>query len=90
MSTIHPVFAGILAMHGMPETLTPEQADQARRVAYVAALRRMDWTFESSDDHKVWQRARDELKRLRLERAAIDPDGAIWVKHCHPDFVNWR
>lgn len=57
-----------------------------RRAAYIQALHAMDWTFEHSDDQRAWRAGRDELKRLRLERAAVDADGALWRAHAHPDY----
>lgn len=58
----------------------------ARRAAYVSALLKFDWTFEFSDDHRVWRAGRDELKRLRAERAAVDPDGVLWKLHAHQNY----
>lgn len=70
--------------------MAAQAADQAalpvRRARYVSALIRMDWSFEFSDDHAVWQRGRDELTRLRAERDAIDPDRALWNQHAHPNY----
>lgn len=54
------------------------QPAQLRLAAYVAALRRHDWSFEYSDDMRAIRAGRDSLKHLVAERAAIDADGAIW------------
>ena len=83
MSNLHPIFRGILAMHGMPEA---EDALPVRRAAYVSALLRMDWQFEHSDDAQRWRESRDELRRLRAEQKSVDPDGSLWAKHAHPDY----
>jgi len=83
MSTLHPLFAGILATCGMPQS---GDVSALRRAQYVSDLRRMDWQFEHSDDHQVWRRGRDELVRLRAEQAEIDPDGALWRANANPDF----
>jgi hypothetical protein len=82
-SQLHPIFASILAMHGMPQDA---DALPIRRAAYVSDLTRMDWQFEHSEDQRVWRAGRDELTRLRAERAAVDPDGALWRKHAHRDY----
>lgn len=63
-----------------------EAAKQLRRVAYVSALKRMDWEFEASDDARVWNAGRAALQALRQEQRAIDPDGALWRLHAHPDY----
>ncbi len=69
---------------------TAEQLDPTplRRAAYVSALRRMDWTFENSDDQRRWRAARDELERLRAERVQVDPDGSLWKVNTPVDFQN--
>lgn len=62
----------------------PEDAALAlRRAAYVSAILKFDSQFEFSDDQRVWRAGRDELRRLRTERAAVDADGALWRKHMH-------
>lgn len=80
MEAIHPVMADILAAHGIMPT------DYPRRAAYIIALKRMDWHYDHSDDQSVWQRARNELKRLRAERAVVDPDGALWLRYAPATF----
>ena len=57
-----------------------------RRAEYVSALLKHDWQFDYSDDHRVWTAGRDETKRLRLERAVVDPDHALWKKHAHESY----
>jgi hypothetical protein len=54
-----------------------------RRAAYVSAIIKFDHQFEFSSDQRVWQAGRNEIKRLRAERAAVDADGALWRKHMH-------
>lgn len=48
---------------------------------YVRDLRRMDWTFEFSDDHTVYRRGRQELDRLRSIQRELDPRGTLWNQH---------
>lgn len=71
---------------GVASTEVDQTAEPVRRALYVAALLRMDWTFDHSDDIKVWRRGRNELLRLRAERSEIDPDGALWAKHAPEGF----
>jgi hypothetical protein len=85
VSTLHPLFRSILALHGMPEAC---DEFPIRRAAYVSALLRMDWLFEFSDDHLRWRAAREELHRLRAERKVVDPDGLLWRANAHPNFIN--
>lgn len=51
---------------------------------YVRDLRKMDWTFEFSDDRSVYERGRQELERLRSIELALDASGTIWNQHA-PD-----
>lgn len=57
-----------------------------RRAAYVSALLKMDWQFESSDDQRCWRAGRLEIERLRAEREVVDGDHALWKLHAHQDF----
>lgn len=96
MTSLHPVFRGILAGLGMPEqadaplgppaSASDLQERASRQQRYIAALQAMDWTFEHSDCHTTWCRGRDELKRLRAERAEVDPTGLLWKQYAHPDY----
>jgi len=65
-----------------------EIPDQLRRSAYVSALARFDWSHEFSDDASVARAGRRRLEELRHEQEQIDPDFAIWNKHCHPACKN--
>lgn len=84
-NSLHPLFVGILAGLGAP--LSPATIDQALVDQYVADLKAMDWTFEHSSDHGVWSRGRYELERLRRVQRELDPTGAIWREHAHPDYA---
>ena len=48
---------------------------------YVRDLRRMDWTFEFSDDHRVYTHGRTELARLRNIQREFDPSGMLWNQY---------
>lgn len=48
---------------------------------YVRDLRRMDWTFEFSDDHSVYLRGQQELARLRKTQREFDPSGTLWNQY---------
>jgi hypothetical protein len=80
---LHPLFASILALHGMPQ-----DADTlpVRRAAYVSDMLRFDAQFEHSDDQRIWRAGRDELQRLRTLSHEVDPDGSLWRKHMHSDY----
>ena len=48
---------------------------------YVQKLKSHDWTYDYSDDHRVWQKGsaeRDELHRLA---DILDPDHKMWNKY---------
>lgn len=83
---IEPVMAVVVP--AVPTALAPQLADSlpVRRAHYIAALRRMDWAFEWSDDHRVWTRGRDELTRLRAEQCELDPTGALWLANAPRSF----
>ena len=48
--------------------------------SYRAALLRFDWTYEYSDDQRVWIRGNCDLAELRLAQPEIDPSGSIWLE----------
>lgn len=91
---MNPIIAAILADPGIDAAFQSgvalaepdQQALPVRRAHYVSALIRFDWTFEASSDQRVWRLGRDELKRLRAERAVVDPDGKLWAIHAHQDY----
>lgn len=82
MNNLHPIFSQILALHGLP-LFDPVEA---RRNVYVSDLTRHDWQSEFADDHGAFMRGRAEFKRLQAERAAIDPDAALWNLYCPHGF----
>lgn len=57
---------------------TDELATQEQ---YIAALRGFDWTFEYTEDHRVYKSAQAALIRLRQMQAHLDPSGEIWMAH---------
>lgn len=58
---------------------------ELRRADYVSRLARLGWWFDVGDTG-CDQMGRDELERLKLIRADIDPDGELWNKHAPPRF----
>lgn len=78
---IAPAFQSAVARLEVDQSALP-----VRRAHYVADLLRFDWQFEHSDDHSAWRRGRDELQRLRAERAVVDPDGKLWAIHVPKEF----
>ncbi|GLR26535.1 hypothetical protein [Limnobacter litoralis] len=55
---------------------TDELATQEQ---YIAALRSFDWSFEYTEDQRVYKRAQAELARLRQMQVHLDPTGEIWM-----------
>lgn len=85
MGQLHPVFAQILgSLQAIPAQVAAAQRPTLAQ--YEAALRRMDWQFEFSDDGEVYRRGRAELQCLRTMQAELDPTGAVWrsiAPHTH-------
>jgi hypothetical protein len=65
VSNLHPVFAGILAAHGLPQDEPPVPV---KRSDYVSALIRMGWTIDSVDGYLASAAGQAELARLRKMR----------------------
>lgn len=57
------------------------QAQQLKRAAFVTRLARMDWSFEYTDDGRVYRKGVAELAALRLEQLDTDPTAQLWNKH---------
>lgn len=64
---------GYVAARPIPPSIgvRPDLPLAKRLEAYVHALRRMDWHYQMSDDHRVYQRGSAWLAELRQERKAI-------------------
>lgn len=73
---VHPTIMAAVASH----------IEAMRRARYVSDLLRADWHHEWSDDQRVVQAGRQELARLRQERAEIDPDCELWNRHAPNGF----
>jgi len=56
----------------------PLHAQPEHLAAYISALKSHDWSFEWSDDHRVWRAGKDSLEALRSAQKFIDPDGMVW------------
>ena len=48
---------------------------------YIAKLKAHDWTYDYSDDHRVWSRGRDEAYEIRRLGDILDPDREIYKKY---------
>lgn len=57
-------------------TATSYTLDQYRKM-----LSGHDWDYEYSDDHSVWQRGCDSIKRLREAQRSLDPLGTVWNEY---------
>ena len=86
-SHLHPLSAGLLApfagaaMQPQPVGTLATGEAAIKRAAYVSALVKMDWSYEFSDDGRVWAAGRDALAALRAMQAEIDPTGELWLRH---------
>jgi hypothetical protein len=47
--------------------------------AYGAALKSFDWQYQFSDDHSVFERGEEALRKLHKMQRQIDPDGVMWM-----------
>lgn len=79
---LHPVFAGILAAHGLPQDPPPPVV----RADYIAAMIRCGWTIDSVPGYLETEAGQTEVKRLREMRRAIDPLGFLWFEFAHVAF----
>jgi hypothetical protein len=52
---------------------------------YTAALKRHDWFYEYSDDHKVWTRGREQARALNAARQEHDKGYEIWNQYAPKD-----
>ena len=70
MSVRMPTFRRFL--NGDPPTELNEADETVERLAH--ALRYFDWTYEYSDDGRVWRRARELLDKLHDQVKALSPE----------------
>lgn len=56
------------------------------QTAYIAALQSHDWTYEYSDDHRVWTKGNAERATLVSMRRQLDPDWTLWNQHAPEQF----
>ena len=45
---------------------------------YARLLKKHDWFYEYSDDHRVWQNGREERTVLNSLREQFDPQATLW------------
>lgn len=76
---LHPVFQNILDAFTNPQPLV-----DAKRTAYIQALRDADWLYEFSEDPQVYARGREQVAQLRLAQKELDPAYVLWNEHCNP------
>lgn len=55
---------------------------------YKALLKRHDWFYEFSDDHREWKRGNEQRKTLEAAQPMIDPDKSIWRSFSNPVLSN--
>jgi len=72
---VQPLMASLLNSFS---PAVPQPTRDEMRVAYIAQLRSMDWSFEWSDDHAAYLRGRDSLAQLRAAQPKLDPDALLW------------
>lgn len=49
-----------------------------RLTAYACQLSNHDWTYEYSDDGRVWRAGKASQEALEVAQKQIDPDYVIW------------
>lgn len=49
---------------------------------YVSRLKEHDWTYQFSDDGRMYNRGEAERNILQSMRKELDPDYEIWNQHC--------
>lgn len=77
MNAVHPIFDCVL------DSIAPPAPSKAERMkAYLQALRDFDWSYDRSDDFRVWQRGQEALERLRVVQRDLDADGVLWNVYC--------
>lgn len=59
---------------------TPQAINQPELVMYVRLLANFDWSYEYSEDARVYKRAEQTLVRLRQMQTTLDPTGEIWMR----------
>jgi len=72
---VPPILAGILNSFS---PAVPQPTRDEMRVAYIAQLRSMDWSYEFSDDRRAYEAGRDSLAQLRAAQPKLDPDALLW------------
>jgi len=48
---------------------------------YIAKLKAHDWTYDYSDDHRVWQRGSKEADEIRRLGDILDPDRKLYKQY---------
>jgi len=49
---------------------------------YIDLLKKHDWTFNYSDDHRAYTKGNLERKVLTDMAKVIDPEYKVWNEHC--------
>jgi hypothetical protein len=52
---------------------------------YINALKKFDWYYLFSDDHRVYNAGEEASKELELMQKLHDPDFQIWNQHAPKD-----
>ena len=53
---------------------------------YKRLLSNHDWSYEFSDDYRVWKRGLAEREKLNKMAKVVDPDGSIWNEYAPKRF----
>ncbi len=59
----------------------PKQSAEAKLAEYQQALNAMDWQYQFTDDHTVFQAGVRKLERAIELQKVVDPTGEIWMRH---------
>jgi len=56
-------------------------SDSPEMEEYLKLLKSHDWTYEYSDDHRVWKRGSEQASKIRALGDKVDPDRELYKKH---------
>lgn len=72
MSYLHPVMAAALVSVAPPGSFCHKLA------AYHDILSMLDWQYQFSDEHRIFQKGEEMVARAHLLQAEVDPTGELW------------
>lgn len=67
------------------QTTAPQAAVTPGLADYIQALKFHDWSYQYSEDMRVWRAGASQRAVLNDLRSRLDPDGAVWNQHAPSD-----